>query len=345
VQVKRDDASPSNLRRVASLLHERATALGSKMLMAAAQRADEDPFGKVKKMIADLIVRLQEEAASEADEKAWCDAEVATNEQTRQIKQDGVDQLRAEAEKLTAESVRLAQEVSDLQDEVMAIDKAMANATGERELEKEANMAAIADAKESAAAVAEALAVLRDFYAKAAEATALVQQVQSPAEDAPETFDAPFQGAQGESGGILGMLEVIESDFARLEADTDASEEAAVAEYRKFMGDSKQDKAVANAAIEHNGQRRDKAEQMLESTKHSLEATQEELDAANAYYQKLKPKCIDTGLSLDERNKRREEELESLRDAYKILSGEEVPSLQDMKAEQIGAGLSAQYDE
>ena len=43
------------------------------------------------------------------------------------------------------------------------------------------------------------------FYEKAGEATAFVQE---PA-DAPEIFDAPYQGMQSESGGVLGMLEVI----------------------------------------------------------------------------------------------------------------------------------------
>ena len=35
--------------------------------------------------------------------------------------------------------------------------------------------------------------------------------------DAPETFDKAYKGMGGESGGVLGMLEVIQSDFSRLE--------------------------------------------------------------------------------------------------------------------------------
>ena len=41
------------------------------------------------------------------------------------------------------------------------------------------------------------------FYAKAAEATAFVQQ--------PEIFDKEYKGMQSENGGVVGMLEVIES--------------------------------------------------------------------------------------------------------------------------------------
>merc|ERR1719482_1589385 len=61
-----------------------------------------------------------------------------------------------------------------------------------------------------------------------AEATALVQQSEA---DAPETFDAPYKGMGGESGGVVGMLEVIQSDFARLEAETSSSESEAADEF------------------------------------------------------------------------------------------------------------------
>ena len=61
----------------------------------------------------------------------------------------------------------------------------------------------------------------KEFYAKAGDATALLQQ--------PEIFDAPYKGMQSENGGVVGMLEVIESDFARLESDTKAAEATAQA--------------------------------------------------------------------------------------------------------------------
>ena len=67
---------------------------------------------------------------------------------------------------------------------------------------------------EAQTAVAQALTVLKEFYEKAAEATALLQGKQKP-----EVFDEPYTGMQSESGGVLGMLEVIASDFARARWD------------------------------------------------------------------------------------------------------------------------------
>merc|ERR1719261_1523692 len=137
----------------------------SSTLAMIAQKAQDDPFTKVKKMIQDLIVKLMEEAAGEADHKAWCDAELATNKQTRTIKAESVEELTAEVEKQTAISAKLASEIADLSDDVSALDAAMAKATDERQQEKAKNADTVEDAKQGQTAVAEALSVLREFYA------------------------------------------------------------------------------------------------------------------------------------------------------------------------------------
>merc|ERR1719182_1267903 len=111
---------------------------------------------------------------------------------------------------------------------------------------KQKNTETIKDAQEAQTAVAQALTVLKEFYAKAGEATALIQQ--QP--EAPEIFDKPYKGMQGESGGVVGMLEVIQSDFARLEAETKAAEEQAQKEYDQFMTDTEVDKTQKTQDIE-----------------------------------------------------------------------------------------------
>merc|ERR1719228_2216403 len=121
----------------------------------------------------------------------------------------------------------------------------MAKATTLRQEEKAKNEETIKDAQEAQTAVAQALTVLKEFYAKAGDATAFVQQ------PAPEIFDSPYKGMQAENGGVVGMLEVIESDFARLEADTKAAEVSSQKEYDTFMTDSKVDKEAKETDIEH----------------------------------------------------------------------------------------------
>merc|ERR1719298_219065 len=177
-------------------------------------RAADDPFKKVKKMIKDLIVRLMEEANEEAEHKGWCDTELSTNQQTRKEKTEAVETLHAEIDQLEASIAKLTEDIKDLTQAVAELDAAMAKATKLRQEEKAKNTETISDAGEAQTAVAQALTVLKEFYAKAGEATAFLQQKAEP-----EIFDSPYKGMQSENGGVVGMLEVIESDFARLESD------------------------------------------------------------------------------------------------------------------------------
>merc|ERR1719293_201064 len=210
----RADMQTTHQRRAAVYLQDMAKQLDSRVLSAVAARVAADPFRKVKKMIKDLITKLMEEANEEAEHKGWCDTELSTNEQTRKEKTEAVETLHAEIDQLEASIAKLTEDIAELTKAVSELDSAMAKATKIRGDEKATNTETIADSQAAQTAVAQALTVLKEFYAKAGEATAFVQQSAEP-----EIFDSPYKGMGGESGGVVGMLEVIESDFARLEAD------------------------------------------------------------------------------------------------------------------------------
>merc|ERR1719248_294696 len=117
----------------------------------------------------------------------------------------------------------------------------MAKATVIRQEEKAKNTETLGDAKEAQAAVEKAVTILKEFYAKAAEATAFVQDPRErPVK--PPIFDEAYTGMQAENGGVIGMLEVIASDFVRLETETAAAEASAAKAYENFMAESKADK-------------------------------------------------------------------------------------------------------
>ena len=317
-QLRRSETSAHAMMqsRVAAMLRQRAEKLGSRLLAKIADATEADPFKKVKKMIKDLIVRLMEEANEEAEHKGWCDTELSTNEQTRKEKTEAVETLHAETDQLQSSIAKLTEDISELSQSVSELDSAMAEATKLRQAEKATNEKTITDSGEAQTAVAQALTVLKEFYAKAGDATALIQQ--------PEIFDSAYKGMGAESGGVIGMLEVIESDFARLEADTRSAESSGQKEYDTFMTDSKVDKAAKQKDTEHKTAKKQDETQALTVKGEDLEGTQKELDAALAYYDKLKPSCVDAGVSYEDRVGRRKEEIESLQEALRILNGEDI---------------------
>jgi len=299
--------------RVVALLQARAKKIGSRYLSLVASRAAEDPFAKVKKMIKDLIVKLMEEANAEADHKGYCDTELATNKQTREIKSAEVEDLSANIDKNTADITSLADEISTLADDIAAINAQQAEATELRMADKANNQEAIADAKVAQEAVEKAKKVIQDFYDKKAGAALISEEMK-----------APYKGMMAGGGNLVDFMEVILSDFARLEAETSTEEDQQASAHQKFMDETTEDKEVKEVEMKHKDSKKAQLEEATRNLKKELDLTQQELDAALAYYDKLKPDCVDQGLSYEDRVANREAEIESLQEALKILSGEQV---------------------
>jgi len=162
-----------------------------------------------------------------------------------------------------------------------------------------------------------AMQVLRKFYDKAATATAFVQPK-------PATFDESYKGMSSQGGGVLGMMEVIQSDFARLKAETTSAENNALREYDNFMNTAKADKAAKEKEARHKGFELTRAKRSSHQAKDDLKATEEELDSALEYFEKLKPTCIGETPKYEERVARRKEEIQALQESLLILSGEDL---------------------
>merc|ERR1719203_2115591 len=123
-----------------------------------------------------------------------------------------------------------------------------------------------------------ALKVLKDYYSKA---------------------DKAHTEAAGASAGIIGLLEVIESDFSKNLAEMISTEEAAAAEY------DEQSKETAEAKADREG-------------------VQKELDAVQAVLKSLHEQCDETVTPYEELKRRREAEIAGLKEALSILEGEAV---------------------
>jgi chromosome segregation ATPase len=322
-QLRSAAASPNQARALDFLLSE-SQRLGSTVLSSLAVEARSDPFGKVKKLIQELITRLMQEATNEAEHKGWCDKELATNKHTRETKTAEVDNLRSSIEGLDADIASLKKDITKKTEEVEKIEADVAEFTAKRNNETATNAVTIKEAQEGQAAIKTCIKVLQEFYAKAAKgATSLAQttaqQGQQP--EVPEIFEGEFKGQQSAQGGVIGMLEVIESDFVRLEADTKSAEQAAQNEYDEFMSDSEQTKASLDVDLKNAKSTLLAKEGELGVAKEDLGTAEKTLESALAYYEKLKEPCLGGGQTYAERKARRAEEIEALKQALEILEG------------------------
>merc|ERR1719230_702680 len=264
--------------RAAELLQKRASALKSKTLMALATEMKANPFAKVVDMIKELIAKLKEEAAAEADHKQWCDQQLMENKNKRNKKTTESEKLMAEIDEMNANIDTMAKTIQTLIQEQEDLTKAMQEATTQRTAEKTENEATIADAQAGAGAVKSALVVLRNFY----DSQSFIQQKQVPEM-------AAYGGMQAGKGGVVGMLEVIVSDFVRLEAETKSAEAMGAAEYDNFMKDAEADKEYKHKTDVKTKLEKDQEEFEVGRSEKLLVGVNEELAKANDYFEVLKP--------------------------------------------------------
>merc|ERR1719440_2102678 len=108
-------------------------------------RAGADPFAKVKKMIGEMVARLEKEGAEEATHKAWCDEQMGETKQKLLELNHDIEGLSAKIDKAKARSVKLKDEVAELQSALADVAKSQAELDQIRKEEHKAFLEAKAD--------------------------------------------------------------------------------------------------------------------------------------------------------------------------------------------------------
>lgn len=299
----------------------------------------EDPFVKVRGLIADMIAKLEKEASSEANEKAYCDEELAKTKAKKEELNYEISKLTSKIDKAAAKSASLKDSVKNLQAELAALAKSQAEMDKIRGEERAAYSTAKEDLTLGLSGVRKALGVLRDYYGGAAAASMLQSGsdmslvMQQPA--------APVQHskASGAGGSIMDILEVVESDFAKNLASEETQEADAAAEYERTTQENKVTTALKEQDVKYETKEFKGLDKTISELSSDRDTTNSELGAVLEYDGKLKERCIAKPETYEQRKGRREAEITGLKEALSILNGEAL--VQRKKRGFQGAFLAA----
>merc|ERR1719207_411376 len=259
-------------QHVLDLLQSLAQKNNDKQLSLLAQRIQsaamlgEDPFAKIKGLISEMIEKLEAEPAKEAAHKAFCDKEMSETKAKKEDKETELDDLSTKIDKATSKIAKLKEEIATLSKELGEIAAAQKKADELRQAQAAAWAEAKADYEQGLEGVGMALQVLRDYYAEKEEG---FLQGGSAAQDFLQgrMSAAKHSKATGASTGIIGMLEVVESDFSKLLAEGNAAEAMAVEEYEKLTEDSKIATTEKETAVKYKTKDMKETEAMLAGLK------------------------------------------------------------------------------
>eukprot|EP00811_Abedinium_folium_P036214 NODE_8944_length_1458_cov_3.321563.p1 GENE.NODE_8944_length_1458_cov_3.321563~~NODE_8944_length_1458_cov_3.321563.p1 ORF type:complete len:416 (-),score=135.41 NODE_8944_length_1458_cov_3.321563:210-1289(-) len=318
-------SSPNSLVAALSLLKARSTMLKSASLAKLVDAAAADPFEKVKVLIQALVDRLQAEAAKEGTQKSWCDEQMAAESRKRDGAAEQIEAFNAKLAKARATIKKLTDQLVELNAEMDELNTQKDKAITLRGEESSENAATVEEAEEGKTAVEQAITILEEFYEDAKGATVSLHAVRPEADAAKDAPDAGFKafeaynGSQDDAGGVLGLLNIILSDFERTIKTTQVAEEQAKADHRQFLAEtdtSLAEKGEVKAARETSKTDVEGKESEFNA---GLKSAADKLNVAIKELLTLQPACVNTGMTVQERFELRKQEIDALRQALCIL--------------------------
>jgi hypothetical protein len=295
VRLIRDLAKKENSASLSQL----ASRVASTVRFGGGDQADM--FGKVKGMITDMIEKLESEAESDATEKAFCDKELAETRLKKDDKSAEIEKLSTKIEQMSAKSAKLKDEVATLQSELSALTKSQAEMDKIRAEEKAVFEKASSETQKALDGVKMALKVLNDYYSKS---------------------DKAHSSSDGASTGIIGLLEVCESDFSKALAEMTAEEQTAAAAYDAETKENEIMKVTKEQYVKYKTKESNGLDKSVAEASSDKSGVETELSAVNEYLSKLEGRCIAKAETYAERKERRTAEIEGLKNALQILENE-----------------------
>jgi len=286
-------------------------------LLRLGGKTGEDPFAKVKGLISEIIERLEGEASAEASHKAFCDKELANSGAKK-------EDAELEVEKITTRIEQMATHAEKLKEQVAALRKALAELVASQgQMDKlRAEESAIfatgkAEMEKGIEGVKYALRVLRDYYATQSEDT---------------------DAAAGAGSGIIGLLQVVESDFSKGLAQMVAEEDSAAAAYEQESKDIAIEKATKEKDVEYKTKEAASLDQSVAEASSDRSSEQAQLDAITEYVTKLQETCVAKPETYEQRAALRAAEIAGLKEALEFLRGD-ASFLQQRSARHLLRGV------
>jgi len=317
------------LQRVRSFLNGMAERTGSSVISSLAARVQvaEDHFVKVRGLIKDLIAKLKADAKSEATQKGICDTGMAKAISDRDEANAKIEVANAKITTLTAKQNSLEDEVDTLNGQISDLKKALLEATELRDDAKAENTKAMSMTEAGADSVKLALGLLNGFYKNAFMQTAKYTPPRGDRDGntvgdlAPEVFgnDDSYHGSQSESKGIVGILEVILSDFQRSNKQAEKDEKESKEAFESFEKETNDDVDTKQNRIKKANGEISNAKADILDQQQALADAKDLLDSGLDALEELEAMCVKGEETWEERKKKREDEIEALKSALQIL--------------------------
>merc|ERR1719253_45056 len=324
-------------------------------LIAAALKSKKADFSKVLGMIDNMTQLLGKEQSDDDAQKSMCDKDFAESADSKKATEEAIATSEASIAEMSEESAGLASEIVTLQDEIKALDKAVADATEDRKEEhadfityqsqsnaaqqliekaknrlnkfyrpnlyKEAPKRELTDEEKILASSGRSDLIATEAPQMIAGTTqsVFVQLAAVPAPP-PETWGA-YEKKEGKSNGVVALMDMLIKELKDENTLATHEEETAQKDYERLMSDSQASRADKADSITSKEKAKADLDVNTENAKEQKMSQEAELMSTEQYIAQLHSTCDFLVQNYDLRKAARSNEIESLKNAKGVLSG------------------------
>jgi len=310
-------------------------------------------FEKIIKLIDELVATLKKEQEEDAAKKEYCEAEIDKTEDTAKVLANKVSDLETAIDDASESVSNLKAEIEALDDGIRALDKEVAEATGNRKEEHDDFTATYAGNAAAVDLLGFAKNRLNKFYNpsqyKAPPKRELSEEDQitlnmggtlaptaapggiagtgiglmqnGAAPPPPPAANLAYKAKGEESSGVIQMIDTLINDVEKENQVMKLEEEDAQSDYEKFMTDAKNKRAADSKSMsDAEGSLADTNEQMV-TDKGTLSDTQTESMNTAKYLGEVHAECDWLLKYFDVRSEARTGEIDAMGKAKDVLNG------------------------
>jgi len=317
-------------------------------------------FSKVIAQIDNMSAIMVSEQKDDDSQKEFCDTDLAKSEKSKVDTETSIASSEAAIEEASAASAATADEMANLQREVKALDKAVADATAQRKAEHAEFTEFSSQSNAAVQLIEKAKNRLFKFYRPNLHKTAPKRELNDEeqlvvasggvdprvAEEAaaaatdhegtvyvqvklsddaappppPETWGA-YEKKGEKSNGVIGLMEMLTKELNDDMTAAKHEEETSQSDYERLMADSQASRAQNVESITSKEAAKADLDMTVENTKQQKTSQETELTNVKGYIAQLHANCDFLIDNYDLRKAARENEAESLQNAKSVLSG------------------------
>jgi len=310
-------------------------------LIEMAMHGGKIGFGKILKMIDNLVVELKAEQGIDSDKKSFCEAEFDKTEDKKKGLELDISDLGKAIEDGKEQISSLAAQIKALSDGIEDLDKSVSEATATRQQEHDDYTETFAGNNAAKDVLGFAKNRLQKFYnpklykAPPAREVGLAQLHDAAAPPPAPEANLAYKTSGNESGGVINMIDLLVADLDKDNQIMEVDEKDAQKDYETFMGDASAKRALDAKAITDNESAKAETETDLQANTDSKGSKTMEAMQTAKYLSGLHGECDWLLQNFDARKAARSGEIDALGKAKAVLSGADFSLVQTSAVKQL----------